>query len=173
MIDKSFQLNIFVILVFIVQLFSCAHREKPIVFRDEVDRSSERKWGYPLKKNSFEVTSGYGDVRRSRGRVYYHQGVDIKAEKDEYVYAVLDGKVLFAGRQGGYGKIVILSHSRGWETRYAHLNSILVKTNQRVKRGEKIGRVGMSGNATGYHLHFEVRRNGVPQNPIFIVSFPR
>lgn len=171
---RKLTLRVILFLYLTIELTSCAHREKPITFRFEDNNvSSSERWGYPLKRDKFEITSGYGDIRSNAEKIYYHQGVDIKAEKKEPVYAVLEGKVLFAGRQGSYGKIVILSHKGGWETRYAHLDSIFVRINQWVRQGEVIGTVGMTGNATGYHLHFEIRRYGVPQNPVLVVPYLR
>ena len=66
----------------------------------------------------------------------------------------------------GYGKIIILKHASGYETRYAHLDKIGVKVGQNVNKGELIGKTGMSGRVTGPHLHFEIRKNGKTQNPM-------
>jgi len=73
--------------------------------------------------------------------------------------------VSFAGRTGGYGRMVVLEHGNGWETRYAHLHRIKVDKGDRVRRGRKLGTVGHSGKADGNHLHYEVRRGGVPIDP--------
>jgi murein DD-endopeptidase MepM/ murein hydrolase activator NlpD len=73
--------------------------------------------------------------------------------------------VSFAGRTGGYGRMVVLEHGNGWETRYAHLHRIKVEKGDRVRRGRKLGTVGHSGNADGNHLHYEVRRRSVPVDP--------
>ncbi|HZM83565.1 MAG TPA: M23 family metallopeptidase [Candidatus Limnocylindrales bacterium] len=89
-----------------------------------------------------------------------HDGIDLAAPMDRPVYAAYRGTVSFAGTQSGYGRIVIINHSHGYSTRYAHLAGFRVTDGQSVSRGERIGRVGQSGNATGPHLHFEVRRNG-------------
>jgi len=79
--------------------------------------------------------------------------------------ATAAGRVIFAGRSGAYGRMVVIDHGNGFETRYAHLASTTVRKGERVRRGELIGRVGKSGNATGYHLHYEVRQNGRPVDP--------
>jgi murein DD-endopeptidase MepM/ murein hydrolase activator NlpD len=89
-----------------------------------------------------------------------HDGIDLAAPMDRPVYAAYRGTVTFAGTQSGYGRIVIINHPQGYSTRYAHLAGFRVSDGQSVSRGERIGRVGQSGNATGPHLHFEVRRNG-------------
>jgi len=79
---------------------------------------------------------------------------------DTPVYAAYRGTVSFAGTMSGYGRIVIINHPQGYSTRYAHLAGFRVSVGQSVTREERIGRMGQSGNATGPHLHFEVRRNG-------------
>ena len=98
-------------------------------------------------------------------RYIFHAGVDLKAR---YVplRAAQNGKVSYAGYMNGYGKIIILKHSNGYETRYAHLDKIGVKVGQNVNKGELIGKTGMSGRVTGPHLHFEVRKNGKTENPM-------
>jgi murein DD-endopeptidase MepM/ murein hydrolase activator NlpD len=79
--------------------------------------------------------------------------------------------VIFAGKSGAFGRLVVVDHGGGWETRYAHLKSIEVKKGKRVDRGRTIGTVGKSGNASGYHLHYEVRRHGKPVDPVpFLVK---
>lgn len=96
----------------------------------------------------------------------FHAGIDIAAPKGAPVTAAMNGKVIYAGRRAGYGKLVILSHANGYSSRYAHCSSILVKKGQTVKAGQLISRVGATGVATGNHLHFEVRKNGKTQNPL-------
>jgi murein DD-endopeptidase MepM/ murein hydrolase activator NlpD len=77
-----------------------------------------------------------------------------------------DGVVIAVANHGSPGKMIKLSHGNGLETWYEHCDTILVSIGQVVRKGEAIGTVGATGNATGYHLHFEVRKNGVPQNPM-------
>ena len=79
--------------------------------------------------------------------------------------ATADGRVTFAGKSGAYGRLVVIDHGGGWETRYAHLHRIGVDDGDRVRRGDRLGTVGHSGNASGDHLHYEVRRHGVPVDP--------
>ena len=84
----------------------------------------------------------------------------------ESVRASSNGKVIFAGRKGGYGKMIMISHKNGFTTRYGHLSLFFVKINQYVKAGQIIGRVGSTGLSTGPHLHFEVRKYGRAVNPL-------
>jgi murein DD-endopeptidase MepM/ murein hydrolase activator NlpD len=76
------------------------------------------------------------------------------------------GKVVFSGRQNGYGKVVIVRHAKGYETLYAHLQRSYVKAGQTVRSGQRIAKVGSSGRSTGPHLHFEVRENATALDPM-------
>jgi murein DD-endopeptidase MepM/ murein hydrolase activator NlpD len=116
-------------------------------------------WGWPLDG---PVSSRFG----ARAHDSWHTGVDITAPRGSAVLAAKDGEVTFAGRQGRYGQLVILNHGAGATSWYAHLDRILVVAGRRVRRGEKIGTVGVTGNATGAHLHFEIRREGRPVDPL-------
>ena len=98
-------------------------------------------------------------------RYIQHTGVDLKAKYTQ-LKAAKDGKVSFAGYMGAYGKIIIIKHSDGYETRSAHLNDIYVKTGQSVSQGQVIGKTGMSGRVTGPHLHFEIRKGNKPDDPM-------
>ncbi|HYG65442.1 MAG TPA: peptidoglycan DD-metalloendopeptidase family protein [Thermoanaerobaculia bacterium] len=113
------------------------------------------------------LTSGFGyrsdPVTHGRG---VHQGVDIAAATGQPVKASADGIVIRAGVEGGLGQAVFLSHGYGLTTRYGHLSRIDVRPGQRVKRGEVVGRVGNTGRSTGPHLHYEVRVDGEPVNPL-------
>lgn len=114
------------------------------------------------------VSSRYG-MRKdpfSRKKTF-HGGLDVAAKKGSPVYASAGGKVVFASKKGGYGKLIILKHELGYETRYGHLNKILVKRGKKIKKGQKIGEVGETGRATGPHLHFEIRRYKKRRKPIF------
>lgn len=106
------------------------------------------------------ITSRFG--YRSRG---YHTGLDIAASTGTSITAADDGRVTFSGWSGGYGNVVKINHGNGYETYYAHCSALLVSVGQVVSKGDLIARVGNTGNSTGPHLHFEVRLNGVPQNP--------
>jgi len=104
-----------------------------------------------------------------------HNGIDLAARKGTRIYAADSGKVLFSGQKSlyrGYGKIIVIDHGkrerdgRNISTFYAHTSRILVKKGQMVKKGDEVGWVGATGYATGPHLHFEVRENGRPVNPL-------
>jgi len=96
-----------------------------------------------------------------------HQGLDIINDVGTPVYAAADGQVRVAGRtQGGLGVLVEITHGNGYASLYAHLSQVHVSPGQTVKRGELIGKCGRSGLVSGPHLHYEVRRNGVSQNPV-------
>ncbi len=95
----------------------------------------------------------------------FHEGVDFSTHRGTPVYATADGIVKFTGYNGGYGKMIILNHKYGFETRYGHLNKIVVRRGQFVKRGEKIGEVGNTGLSTAPHLHYEVLFHGKHLNP--------
>jgi murein DD-endopeptidase MepM/ murein hydrolase activator NlpD len=98
-----------------------------------------------------------------------HLGVDYAAPTGTPVRTVGDGRVRFAGWQGGYGKVVFVEHSNGQSTAYAHLSSIDVRVGQSLSKGDRLGAVGSTGASTGPHLHFEFRVNGRHQDPLAMV----
>jgi murein DD-endopeptidase MepM/ murein hydrolase activator NlpD len=117
------------------------------------------------------ITSPFGwrihPIFKSR---IFHSGIDIGGPNGGAIKAANSGKVIFAGWQGGYGKVVIIDHGlvngKPTTTLYAHMSSIGVSNGQSVSKGQVIGREGSTGYSTGPHCHFEVRINGVPQNPM-------
>jgi murein DD-endopeptidase MepM/ murein hydrolase activator NlpD len=112
------------------------------------------------------VTSDFGmRLHPILKRFRHHPGVDFAAKTGTPIYAAADGIVKFAGYNGGYGRYVSIDHLYGFETRYGHMQQILVRPGQRVKRGDRIGLVGKSGLATAPHLHFEVHFKGQEVNP--------
>ena len=101
-----------------------------------------------------------------------HLGLDLGAKKGTPIHALADGKVVYAGWMGGYGRVVKINHGNGYLTLYAHQSKILVKKGQRVRAGQIIGKVGSSGRSTGPHLHLGVYRQGKAVNPqLFINHF--
>ncbi|KQI73108.1 peptidase M23 [Loktanella sp. 5RATIMAR09] len=114
----------------------------------------------PVKAN-FRYTSGFGP---RWGRL--HAGTDFAGPIGTPIYATADGVITHAGWSSGYGRLIKIRHDFGIETRYAHLNAMDVRVGQRVSRGERIGAMGNSGRSTGPHLHYEVRVNGNPVNPM-------
>ena len=111
-------------------------------------------------------TSPFGMRRHPIFRISrMHTGQDIAAPYRSPVLAAADGRVIYAGWFGGYGKIVVLDHGDGVSTLYAHLSQILVSESASVRRGQQIGRVGSTGYSTGPHVHFEIRIHGRPIDP--------
>lgn len=98
-------------------------------------------------------------------RRIFHQGIDTPV-RYEAAYAAADGTVSTAGSMSGYGLIVIIKHANGYETRYAHMSKLSVRSGQKVKAGDRIGTTGATGRVTGPHLHFEIRKNGKALNPM-------
>lgn len=113
---------------------------------------------WPLKR--FEVSSEFGYRHGD-----FHAGLDLRAPRATRVYAAAAGSVIFSGRQNGYGRLVILDHGNGLQTVYAHNHRNLVSEGDIIRQGQLIASVGRSGNATGYHLHFEFRRRGKAVDP--------
>ena len=99
------------------------------------------------------------------GERVMHEGIDVATGMGTPVRAPADGTVVFAGQEGGYGHVLVLDHGYGLKTRYGHLQRIDVKLGEKVKRGQFIAAVGNTGRSTGPHLHYEVRVNGVADNP--------
>lgn len=123
---------------------------------------------YPVKAR---ITSPFGPRRHPIfGVRSMHTGIDLAAPRGTKVKASEGGLVIYSGWYGGYGKVVIVDHSKGYSTLYAHLNSIKVRVGQRVKQGQSLGTEGTTGYATGPHLHFEVRTKGRPQNPAYYLE---
>ena len=113
------------------------------------------------------ITARFGP-RGRRGR--QHEGIDIDGEKGDPIRAAAPGIIKKAGTGRGYGKMVVIDHGGGLSTLYAHASEILVRTGQRVATGDRIARVGRSGNARGTHLHFEVRRGKRPVDPLVLLG---
>jgi murein DD-endopeptidase MepM/ murein hydrolase activator NlpD len=118
------------------------------------------------------ISSGFSLGRKHPilNKVRAHKGIDYAAPTGTPVKAAGDGKVIFAGRKGGYGNVVIIRHGQKFSTLYAHLHRFErgIRVGKRVRQGQTIARVGMSGLATGPHLHYEFRVNGVHRNPLTV-----
>lgn len=120
-----------------------------------------------LHRPAFRVSSRYGwrqDPFSDRPR--FHAGIDMAAPAGQPVAVAARGRVVFAGRQGGYGLTVVVEHEPGVQTRYAHLSEVAVKAEEVVSSDQIIGRVGSTGRSTAPHLHFEVLREGTAVNPM-------
>lgn len=121
--------------------------------------------GYPRLSS---ITSGFGYRANpfDSESAELHPGVDFKGATGDPVRVTADGKVVFTGRKSGYGNCIIVQHKNDFETLYGHLSRINVEDGQQVKTGDVIGKVGSTGRTTGPHLHYEVRKNGKPINPV-------
>ncbi|MGV6838706.1 MAG: DUF5930 domain-containing protein, partial [Planktomarina sp.] len=126
--------------------------------------ASRAPFAMPVKGN-YRFTSGFGP---RWGRM--HNGTDFAGPHGLPIYATADGIVTKAGWSSSYGRVVYIKHAYGIETRYAHQSRLRVKVGQRVKRGQHIGDMGNSGRSTGTHLHYEVRVNGRPVNPMIYIK---
>jgi murein DD-endopeptidase MepM/ murein hydrolase activator NlpD len=111
------------------------------------------------------LTSPYG-MRWGR----MHEGIDIGASTGTLIYAAAGGTVVYAGWEGGYGNLTVIDHGNGLATAYGHQSRLAVSNGQTVSRGQVIGYVGSTGHSTGPHLHFEVRVNGAPTDPLAYLS---
>ena len=120
--------------------------------------NSGKRFVWPAKGT---LSSGFG-VRHGK----MHEGIDLTKDLGWEVLAAGAGRVVFAGRKSGYGNTLIIDHGRGIKTLYAHLSRIKTREGRRVRQGEEIGKIGNTGGSTGPHLHFEVRVNDKPQNPL-------
>jgi len=118
------------------------------------------------------ISSRFSSGRRHPvlNRIRAHKGVDYAASRGTPIRATGDGKIIYRGRKGGYGKAVVIRHGSRYTTLYAHMNNYNRKARlgSRVKQGQVIGYVGSSGLATGPHLHYEFRLNGVHRNPLTV-----
>ncbi|NDJ18372.1 LysM peptidoglycan-binding domain-containing M23 family metallopeptidase [Myxacorys almedinensis] len=117
--------------------------------------------GYPLAQKA-GVLLGYGwYIPQGKGEPIFHGGLDLDAPVGTSVSAIAQGTVAFAGSQGAYGNMVVINHQKGYQTRYAQLETIGVEVGQTVTRGTSVGTVGQTGTPSSLkpHLHFEVRSN--------------
>ncbi|MEM6635313.1 MAG: M23 family metallopeptidase [Pseudomonadota bacterium] len=119
-------------------------------------------------------TSGFGMRRDPMGRgMRMHNGSDFAGAYGTPIHATATGTVVHAGWQSGYGRVVKIEHAQGFETVYAHLARIRVNVGEKVSRGDRIGDMGNSGRSTGTHLHYEVRIDGKPVNPMTYIKAAR
>ncbi len=132
-------------------------------------RSRSRGASYAMPAKG-RLSSRYGQRKHPiSGRRTMHAGVDIACGAGGTIVAARSGRVTHAGRMGGYGKLVVIDHGNGVETRYAHCSRILVRVGQRVNQRQKLALAGATGYAKGPHLHFEVRRNGTSIDPLTVL----
>jgi murein DD-endopeptidase MepM/ murein hydrolase activator NlpD len=127
----------------------------------------------PLR-TSYRLTSPFGPRKHPvTGKYGIHPALDMAGPYGTAVYATGEGVVSYASWRGAYGRVIIIRHANGYETRFAHLQKIRVKVGQRVSQGERIGDMGSSGRSTGSHVHYEVRIGGKPINPMNFIKASR
>ena len=188
---RFFRPHTLIFLIVLVSNVSCSHtRSGNYVFKDgkwvfvhnnvgflheygtsrdyQVDMNVDTgRFMWPVP-SSRRVSSKFG----KRGKAH-HDGIDIPARSGANIIASDDGKVAFAGKMRGYGRIIVVKHDGGYHTVYAHNQKNYVKKGQRVSRGEVIALVGSSGRSTGPHVHFEIRKNNRSRNPASYISINR
>jgi murein DD-endopeptidase MepM/ murein hydrolase activator NlpD len=133
----------------------------PSVREKEISDAGNLPGIWPVTQHT-RISSRFNQ-KRGRGRL--HKGIDMEAPSGTSVLATASGEVTFSGRYGAYGNVIVVDHDNGYETAYAHLKQCFAKKGDKVQCGQVIGQVGITGNATAYHLHYEVRQNGVPIDP--------
>jgi murein DD-endopeptidase MepM/ murein hydrolase activator NlpD len=131
----------------------------------ETVASQKSDFIWPLA-NVENISSTFG---QRGGR--FHTGADMPATKGTPIVAVMDGRVISTRYDGGFGNTVCIEHRDGFLTRYAHNSAIFVKPGDYVKKGQVIALVGSTGNSTGNHLHFEIRYNDIPLNPMDFLPY--
>ncbi len=111
------------------------------------------------------------NIKINQGFNLFHPGIDLGAEVGDTIESIKTGVVIETGFANyGYGNTILIDHGKGLTSRYAHLSKIEVKVGDKVTTETKIGEVGMTGHTTGPHLHLEIRQNGIPLNPLSVLS---
>lgn len=126
---------------------------------------------YPILDGWYSSNFGYR-IDPFNGQQSMHEGIDFPAEAGTPIVAAASGKVIYAEWHAQYGKMLEIDHGNGLVSRYAHASNLLIKEGDLVVRGQRVATVGSTGRSTGPHLHFEVRLNGVPQNPARFLQTP-
>lgn len=129
---------------------------------------------WPVERSRFWISSHFGPRKKPDGSAGFHYGIDMAAMRGTPVHAAASGVVVQAEYVGGYGNMIIIEHNRKYRTRYAHLDTILVKVGQKVSQNQCVGKVGDTGfirkkGRDGSHLHFEVLAFGKQMNPLYLL----
>ena len=150
------------------------HKKKVKTTKNKINKKEEKKklkkplnkikdkgmFLWPVKG---EIVSSYGKNKQG----FYNDGININSREGSKVISSADGKVIYCGNEiPGYGNLVLIKHSKNWITAYAHLNEVFIKKGKVVKRGEKIGSVGSTGNVQTPQLHFEIRKGKESVDPL-------
>ncbi len=166
------------VFVLAMALAACATHENKHTSMQNTE--SENDYGFPIDASansgkSFTFDWPVNEARLTRGfmpnkKRRPHLGIDLAAPKGTKIYASHDGLVIYAGRDfKGFGKMILLESGQGWATIYGHLDKITIKEGQVIKQGQVIGLMGRTGRSTGVHLHFEIRRNKGPVDPLTLL----
>jgi murein DD-endopeptidase MepM/ murein hydrolase activator NlpD len=130
-------------------------------------RTISSAWGPRMRTRTVRVKNQRKKRVRYKGR---HKGIDLTAPTGTAVFAALDGEIIYSGKHKQYGNYVVVDHGNGVQTLYAHLSLSLVQAGDIVRRGQIIAEVGRTGNATGPHLHFELKIGGLQRNPLPVLN---
>lgn len=135
---------------------------QPVVRQPATTQTSYLANNFDWPVDEARLTRGYLPNKRRP-----HLGLDLAAPRGTPIFAAQKGTVIYAGREfKGYGKMVLIENGYGWATLYAHFDKIYVQEGQVVQQGELLGGMGKTGRATGYHLHFEIRKERGPVDPL-------
>ena len=129
-------------------------------YNKEFNRVSKTRFIWPVKG---KLLSKYGKTKNG----FYNDGININSKKGTKVLSSEDGKVIYSGNEiPGYGNLILIKHNKNWITAYAHLNEVFIEKGRKVKKGEKIGSVGNTGNVRMPQLHFEIRKGKESVDPL-------
>ncbi len=136
------------------------NKKKKISKNTKIKNKSTNKFIWPVKG---KLISKYGKSKEG----FYNDGINIDSQKGAIVISSQDGKVIYSGNEiPGYGNLILIKHSKNWITAYAHLSEVFIEKGRLVKRGERIGSVGSTGNVRSPQLHFEIRKGKESVNPL-------
>ena len=152
------------------QSYEVKGKKKVIYTRKVPVKSTSSRFSMPLRHSRITSSFSHRRYHPILKRYRPHHGTDFGAKRGTPLLAVNAGRVSFAGRMGGYGKVVKIKHTGGYESLYAHQSRIRVKKGQKVKKGQIIGYVGSTGRSTGPHLHFGLMKNGRWINPMSVLK---
>jgi bla regulator protein BlaR1 len=133
---------------------------------DNIAQNKEITLAWPVPSSDIVISTFGKRVNPLTKEEFMHTGIDIHAKKGEIITCAENGKVIFAGEKNMYGKVVIISHSNGFASMYAHCSEIMAKEGDTVKKNQNIAKVGSTGASTGPHLHFELRKDEKPVDPL-------
>ena len=145
------------------------HSSSTVTYENDSRKFILKNFGPPLRTMSVNSPFGYRNHPILKKKIL-HTGVDLKADMNTAVYSPYNGVVVYAGWINGYGKMIIIDNGNDFQTRFAHLNRILVKKGDKIKKGKVIAKTGETGMVTGPHLHYEIRYKKQPMDPMKIMK---